>query len=152
MGRVEEREVLKSVHDFLEAHRISDGENDADDLIDGRPIDWVLNRARAFGTNFRDHRKPTHPTGEQIAAVDSKTLRKTMQTYGQRLVRANAPPEMQKKADWRNFVARTSRTVDMLISNAQVHFFLWPRLTPNYYHFTLIPTPTRPNTPLLRGG
>ena len=133
-------EVIKTVHEYLEANQISDGEFDAN--IDGRPIAWILNRARGFGSNFREHRVPTHPSDE-IAKMDKKTIRKTMQTYCQRIVRANVPPGIQKKADRRNFVARTARLVDRLISNGQVQSTLVKlRKSLNWHHFAIIPTTT----------
>ena len=148
-------EVLRAAHEYLGANQISDDEGDPN--IDGHPIAWVLNRARGFESNFKEHRMPKHPSDEEISTMGKKTLRKTMQTYGQRLVRANAPPEIQKKAAWRNFVARTARLVDRLISNGQVPpsspLFGFPK-APKYNesHFTLVPTPKVTDLPSRQRG
>ena len=80
---------IKSARESLDSHQISDGEQD--DVIEGRPSAWLLYRARAFETNGREHRPPTHPKAEEISLMGSKKLRTTMQTYAGRVVRANVP-------------------------------------------------------------
>ena len=97
-----------------------------DDLpIVGHPVTWLMNRARAFDANFRSHRAPTHPTNEALQNLTPAEVRRTLSVYGERLARAVAPDEKQRRAAWRNFVTRTAKRLTEMVGKAEVrHAYL----------------------------
>ena len=78
--------------------------DDADLMIEGHPVHWLLSRARDFDANFLPHRAPKHPNEDELRAKSPRSVRKALQVYGARVARAIVPVEKQQKAAWGNFV------------------------------------------------
>ena len=104
----------------LDKDDVSD--NEGDSVLDGHPVAYILNKARSFESNFREHRMPTPPTEEAKDACNPKQLRDLMRTFGRRVLRASVSPAHQKKAAWRNFTLRTNNTLRKMISGGKVLF------------------------------
>ena len=49
-----------------------------------------------------------------------------MNTYGERVARALAPEDVQKRAAWRNFVTRTRNKLKQMLDNHEVHLWVAP--------------------------
>ena len=96
----------------------------------GHPVGWLLQRARTFSEWDRPHRMPTHPTDDMLRAMSQSEVRKAMDTYAKRVTRASVPHDKQSKADWRNFLIRTTNTLNETIRRGEVQFLCPPLLNP----------------------
>ena len=117
--------VIDTANQFLLDNLLGGEDLSPDEVADGHPPHYLLSKARSLNDQFREHRLPNPLDQDYLAKMTSQKRTSTMETYAQRIIRATAPPTQQKRAKWRNFIARSSRKMNELITKGQVQFNAW---------------------------
>ena len=112
--------IIDTANQFLLEHM--PGESDTDAFLDGRPLRRLMGKARTFNDEFRERRLPTAHTADELAKMTPDKATNSLKTYDRRIIRATVPNTLQKKANRRNFVARSSKKLNELIKEGLVHF------------------------------
>ena len=119
--------VIETTQKFLGNNVLSpddDGESlDQDPVLSGHPLHHLLSKARTFTDRFREHRMPSSLDEDILPQPPKVKAGAQWETYARRIIRATVPTGHQKRAKWRNFVARSSTKLNKMISGGHVKLF-----------------------------